>query len=91
MRSLIYLSSDGMDVRKPGPYFAQRTQDGFIRNSIEQGVVKYMVTLFEENIKTVACTTWNECKLKSGVQTPAAEEMQGRIHRSGVKKQRTEK
>lgn len=47
-----------------------------------------MVTLFEENIKTVACTTWNECKLKSGVQTPAAEEMQGRIHRSGVKKQR---
>lgn len=50
-----------------------------------------MVTLFKENIKTVACTTWNECKLKSGVQTPAAEAAQGRIHRSGVKKQRTEK
>ncbi len=44
----------------------------------EQQNVKYMVTLFEENIKTVACTTWNECKLKSGVQTPAAEAVQGR-------------
>lgn len=45
-----------------------------------------MVTLFEENIKTVACTTWNERKQKYGVQTPAADATQGRIHQSEVKK-----
>lgn len=59
-----------------------------VRNDTNSGavVVKYMVTLFEENIKTVACTTWNERKQKYGVQTPATDATQGRIHQSEVKK-----
>lgn len=87
MLSLIYLNSIGMDETvnycKPRaekktltlPHFTDTRW--FEKEQQNKVVVKYMVTLFEENIKTVACTTWNECKLKSGVQTPAAEVVQG--------------